>query len=133
MRFIIFGVIGIFGSVIATCLRDIVVSRRIVFTGEASILLFPIWGLIAFIYPLIGIHLGKMPWYGRGIIYMVAFYVFQLFIGLGLSKINLCPWKYSGGSSFFGLIRLADAPIWFLAGLAVEWIYPFVKYAAAAV
>lgn len=130
IRYLMFGVLGVFGAVVANCVVRIISTRKISFSGEASLLLFPFWGLIAFLYPLVGIRLGSVPWYGRGLICMAVFYLFQLLIGLGLSRFNLCPWKYSGGTSLLGLVRLADAPIFFLAGLAVEWIYPFVKTAS---
>lgn len=131
IRFLMFGVLGVFGAAVASCVGRIVATKKIAFSGEASLLLFPCWGLIAFFYPLIGIRLGSVPWYGRGLIYTVVFYVFQFLIGWGLTRINLCPWKYSGGTSFMGLVRLADAPAFFIAGLVVEWVYPYVKAAAA--
>lgn len=131
-RFLMFGVLGVFGAVIASCIRRLITTRKIAFSGEASLLPFPFWGLIAFLYPLIGIHLGSVPWYGRGLIYMVTFYLFQLLIGLGLKKFNLCPWRYSGKASLLEVVRLDDAPVWLVAGLSVEWIYPFVKIASSA-
>lgn len=131
-RFLIFGMLGILGSVAFTTARRMVVEKRLVLTGEASIILFPFWGLIAFIYPPIALHLGSMPWYGRGAVYTVAFFIFQSLIGLGLTRIGMCPWKYSGSGAIGGIVRIHDAPLWFGAGLAVEWIYPYVKGAAVA-
>lgn len=129
-RFLIFGILGLAGSVVATAARDSVASRRLELNGGASVALFPIYGLIAIIYPMVAIHVGGFPWYGRGVAYMIAFFAAQLAIGFVLQKINFCPWNYSDKGSVAGLIRVADAPVWFLAGLAVEWIYPYVKAAA---
>jgi len=129
-KFIMFGLFGICAQLVVTALIRTIMNRRLELTGEASIVLMPIYGLIGFIYPIIAIHTGSIPWYLRGIIYMLAFYVFQYFAGLLLTKIHICPWKYSGGWSFHGLIRVADAPVWFLAGLAIEQVYPYAKAAS---
>ena len=132
-RFLIFGVLGVFGQVIATALSSAIASRRVGFEGSASLLLFPFWGLIALVYPVIAIHVGGMPWYGRGAVYMAAFFVLQFAVGLLLKKLGVCPWSYSDKAQLLGIVRLADAPAFFLAGLAIEWIYPVVKSAASAI
>ncbi|MBT3181593.1 MAG: hypothetical protein HN337_03675 [Deltaproteobacteria bacterium] len=129
-KFILFGMIGICGSLAITAFKKTVISRKLELTGETSVILFPIYGLIGLIYPLIAIHLGDLTWYLRGVIYTIVFYIFQYVSGLLLTKIKLCPWSYSSRWSFQGLIRIEDAPIWFFAGLAVEWIYPYVKAVA---
>lgn len=130
-KFILFGMIGICGQLIITAAKRSLVERKLDLSGEASVVLLPVYGLIAIIYPIIAIHLGSLQWYLRGAIYMLAFYVFQYVFGLALVKMKICPWKYTSGWSLHGLIRLADAPIWFICGLAVEWIYPYAKAAAA--
>lgn len=133
IRFVIFGILGVFGQVIATAIMGMVASRRIDFEGHASLVLFPFWGLIAFLYPLIAVQVGGIPWYGRGGIYLGLFYVLQLLVGMLLTKLRVCPWQYSGKAQVAGLVRLADAPAFFVAGLAIEWIYPFAKAAADAI
>lgn len=132
IQFLIFGALGIFGTVLFGSVKKTASSRSLELTAEASLALFPVFGLIAFVYPMIAIHTGKMSWYARGIFYMLSFYTAQLIIGMALNKINMCPWKYTGKDSLMGLIRLSDAPIWFASGLAVEWIYPYVKLAVNA-
>lgn len=127
IKFILFGLAGILASLTFTAIRDAIRNRDFGFTGQASLILFPAYGLIALIYPMIAIHVGKYPWYGRGVIYMLAFYVLQYGVGFGLSKLELCPWSYSGNGSLGGLIRIADAPVWFAAGLAIEYAYPHIK------
>ena len=133
VRFLIFGVLGVFGQVIATCVMGMISTRRIDLGGRASVLLFPFWGLIALIYPMIAIRVGSLPWYGRGAVYMAVFFVLQLLLGLLLGKTGLRPWSYSGKAQLMGILRPADAPAFFAAGLAIEWIYPHVKVAAAAI
>lgn len=130
-RFIIFGILGILGSVLFTAIRSSIAERRYEFEGEASLILFPFYGMITIIYPLIAIHMGSIPWYGRGAIYTLTFYVAQYLLGLGLTRIGICPWKYPPGWSIGGLVRVSDAPVWFIAGLLIEWLYPYVKTMAA--
>jgi len=131
MRFVVFGVAGIVASLIFTAAKGAVMERRFDFTGQASLVLFPAYGLIAIIYPLISMRIGGMPWYARGAIYMLAFYAAQYLVGLGLSRIDVCPWKYAGKWSLSGLVRAEDAPLWFASGLLVEWFYPLVKSVAS--
>ena len=131
IRFILFGMLGIVAMVLATAVKSSVVNRRLELVGEASLIHFPLFGIIALIYPIIAIRIGFLPWYGRGVVYMLAFYIVQYLMGLVLTKIGICPWSYSKGS-FQGLIRIADAPVWYAAGLLVEWIYPYVKMTANA-
>ncbi|HPW45991.1 MAG TPA: hypothetical protein PKU96_06445 [bacterium] len=129
-KFVIFGMLGICTNLFITALFSTIAKRKLELTGEASVVMFPVYGLVAFIYPVVAIHLSHLDWYLRGAAYMLIFYVFQYVIGLGLTKLRLCPWNYSGSFSLHGLIRLADAPIWFGCGLALEWIYPIAKAAA---
>lgn len=131
-RFIIFGILGILGSVLFTAIRSSIVQRRYEFKGEASLILFPVYGMITVIYPIMAIRMGAIPWYGRGAIYMLAFYVLQYLLGLGFTRLGVCPWKYPSGWSIGGLVRISDAPVWFIAGLLIEWIYPHVKAMATA-
>jgi hypothetical protein len=126
-KFLFFGLVGISIHLIVTAFIDTIKKRKLELTGEASVILIPIYGIIGIIYPLIAVHLGKNSWYLRGIVYMLTFYVFQFAIGLLLRKIDLCPWKYSGALSINGLIRLQDAPLWFFLGLGIEFVYPLAR------
>lgn len=132
MRFILCGLLGLVGQVVGTALADSVAQRRIALTGRASLALFPLFGCIAFLYPAVAIRLGGIPWYARGLIYCFLFYLVQFVVGIALSRFGWCPWEYAKGRTLGGVVRLADAPLFFGAGLAIEWLWPFVKIAAAA-
>lgn len=132
MRFLIFGMLGVFGSVVESCVESIAATRRIELTGSASLILFPFWGLIALLYPLAAMNLGSLPWYWRGAALAGILIVIKGIVGALLRRANLCPWSYSGPTQLFGLVRLADIPTFFIAGLLIERIYPLVKAAAAA-
>lgn len=126
-KFILFGVAGTFASLLVTSIKRSISSRHLELTGEASLAMFPFFGLAGFLFPPLALHLGDIPWYGRGAIYMLVFYCIQLLAGFLLGKIGLRPWDYSSKWSAFGLIRLEDAPLWFVCGLAIEWLYPYIK------
>ena len=125
-KFILFGCLGILGEVANTAFKRAISERNFEFVGEASLLIFPFYGLIAFIFPAIAHQLGDYTWWQRGGVYMFAFYLAQFFIGLGLSRLNMCPWHYDR-FALNGLVSISSAPIWFTAGLLVEWVYPWVK------
>ncbi len=130
--FAIFGLLGIAAAIVVSAAKKSYQSRRLELNGETSLILFPFFGLIIIAYPLVALRVTSLPWYGRGAAYALAFFVAQYLIGLLLTKLNRCPWSYSGKGSLGGLVQLSDAPLWFASGLAVEHVYPFVKAAAVA-
>jgi len=130
--FLIFGILGIAAAIIVSAMKRSIASKRLDLNGEASLTLFPVFGLIIIIYPLIAIRVSSLPWYGRGVVYMIAFFAIQYIAGLLLTKMNRCPWSYSGKGSLGGLIHFSDAPLWFASGLVVERAYPLVKAASVA-
>ncbi len=125
-QFIIFGFCGLLGEVVFGALKNLLLNRSYELRGEVSIWMFPIYGLIAFIFPLIAFRIGGFPWFVRGIIYMLAFFVVEYVCGLVLSKLRISIWNYPAKYSINGLVYLPYAPIWFLAGLGVERIYPII-------
>lgn len=130
--FLIFGILGIAAAIIVSAMKRSIASRKLELNGEVSLVLFPIFGLLIIIYPLIAIRVSSLPWYGRGVVYMIAFFVIQYVAGFILTKMNRCPWSYSGKGSLGGLIHFSDAPLWFASGLVIERAYPFVKAATVA-
>ncbi|MFA4875117.1 MAG: hypothetical protein WC690_07220, partial [bacterium] len=66
IKFMIFGMLGLFASLVITAAKRSYAARKCELTGEASLLLFPLCGLGAIVFPLIAIHISSMPWYSRG-------------------------------------------------------------------
>lgn len=130
--FLIFGLLGIAAAIMVSAAKRSVSSRKLELTGEVSLILFPVFGFIIVLYPLVAVRISFLPWYGRGAVYMVAFFVIQYAVGLLLTKMGRCPWSYSGKGSLGGLVHVSDAPLWFASGLAIERIYPLVKASAVA-
>lgn len=106
--------------------------------GKTSLLMFPIYGLGAFLGP---IGKGVDRWISdgshasgtmlkisdqmvrHGMLYMVLIFVAEYISGAWLRAKGVCPWDYSGrNTSINGLIRLDFAPLWFATGLLFEQI-----------
>lgn len=130
--FFIFGLLGIAFAIVVSAAKKSIGAKRLELTGETSLALFPLFGFIIVLYPLIALRISHLPWYGRGAIYMAAIFLVQYLAGLALTKMNRCPWSYSGKGSLGGLVHISDAPLWFASGLAIEHVYPWVKAASVA-
>ncbi|PNV61849.1 hypothetical protein C0033_11415 [Clostridium sp. chh4-2] len=103
--------------------------------GKTSLLMFPIYGMGAFLGP-IGNLLDK--WIPdlqadglnatdravrHGMFYMVLIFVAEYISGSWLRAKGICPWDYTGRhTNIHGLIRLDFAPLWFGTGLLFERI-----------
>lgn len=132
ISFISFGILGMVAQVVFGGAKELVTKRDWGLKGQASLWMMPVYGLVAFLFPPVAIRVSEWPWYGRAIAYGAAFYVVQLILGLILTKFNRCPWHYSDKWAFRGIISLPYAPLWCLAGLGVEKVWPWVKAISAA-
>jgi uncharacterized membrane protein len=122
--FIVFGVLGIFGEVIFTALAGLLKTRRWRLNGESYIWMFPIYGLIAFLFDPLNQQIAGLSWIARGLIYMLAIYVVEYVTGSLLTKLTGGHiWQYTGRFNLHGQIQLAHAPVWFVVGLVVEKYY----------
>lgn len=109
--------------------------------GRTSLLMFPIYGMGAFLLPIsrwIDSWLAGLPgipdssdnWMGKagqmirhGLIYMVLIFVAEYITGMWLTDLGICPWDYSQWpDNVGGVIRLKFAPLWFGTGLLFEII-----------
>lgn len=114
--------------------------------GRTSLLMFPIYGMGAFLLPincLIDQWIAGIPGQERGrkspireglrsqaailvrhgLIDMVLIFTAEYISGLWLTGLGICPWDYSMCLDHVrGVIRLRFAPLWFGAGLLLEWL-----------
>ena len=126
IQFLLFGAIGLIAEVIFTSIKGLLSERTYELKGHTSLWMFPIYGLIAFIFPLIVYRIGSLPWFVRGLIYMLVFFLVEYISGWILRKLKVCPWNYPDKYSLHGLIYFPYAPVWFAAGLGVERVYPVI-------
>lgn len=125
-RFLLWGIVGLFGQLLYSAARNAVRSRSLNLTGEASILLFPFFGLIAWIYPFLYLKISHLEWWWRGGIYALCFFAVQFISGMILEKIQVYPWHYSSKYSVHRHIYLPNFVLFFVCGLLIEKIYPWV-------
>lgn len=114
--------------------------------GRTSLLMFPIYGMGALLLPincLIDQWIAGIPGQERGrkspireglrsqaailvrhgLIDMVLIFTAEYISGLWLTGLGICPWDYSMCLDHVrGVIRLRFAPLWFGAGLLLEWL-----------
>ncbi len=89
-------------------------------TSSTSLLMFPIYGLGAFIKPISSFLSGNTILF-RGAFYMVCIFAAEYTTGSILKSLGICPWNYSNAKyNINGLVRLDYAPVWFTVGLLFE-------------
>lgn len=109
--------------------------------GRTSLLMFPIYGMGAFLLPVSrridgwltglpgisespgGIRGALSRMIRHGLIYMVLIFIAEYITGMWLTSIGICPWDYSEcPDNVGGVIRLKFAPLWFGTGLLFEYL-----------
>ena len=127
MQFILCGLVGWIAELILTGLRDPFKNKRFSLTSTTYLWMFPIYGLLAFVYPPLRDILGSNPWYIRGLVYMLVFYMVEYATGWILLKVTGdYVWRYTSKFNLNGLIQLSHVPVWFFAGLGFEKLYPYI-------
>jgi uncharacterized membrane protein len=125
-RFAAYGLIGWCAEVVFTGLHDYLRTRDPRLPARTSLWMFPIYGLLQPAYePLHDAMRGRVPAPARGAAYAAGFFAVEYATGRILRRlIGRAPWDYSYARWHVqGLIRPAYAPIWALAGLALEPVH----------
>lgn len=127
MQFILCGLLGWVAEVIFTGILDPIKNKRFSLTSTTYLWMFPIYGLLAFVYPPLHDMIRGYDWYVRGAIYMITFFVIEYATGWILLKVTGgYVWQYTSRFNLHGLIQLPHAPVWFLAGLGFERVYLYI-------
>lgn len=126
-RFVLFGILGIFGEVVFTSILDVFKTRRFRFHGFSFLWMFPIYGLLAILFPPLSRLISGFPMVVRGFIYMFGIYFVEYATGTLLTAlVGTHIWRYTDRFNVKGQITLLYAPVWFAVGLIVEKYYPWV-------
>lgn len=91
--------------------------------GYSNAWMLLVYGLAVFLEPL---HDIMKHWnvFIRGMIWMVLIWGIEYTTGIILHTIlGVYPWYYTGKLAIDGLVTLAFAPAWFVAGLIFERIH----------
>lgn len=121
-RFLIYGITGWGMEILWTGLGSLI-NGDLRLMGYSNIWMLLVYGLAVFLEPLHDIIRG---WniFARGIIWAVLIWGIEYTSGLLLYfLLGVHPWLYSGPFSVDGLITLAFAPAWSIAGLLFERIH----------
>lgn len=91
--------------------------------GYSFLWMIPIYALLIFIEPASRI-LASLPFYLRGVIYVVVLWVVEYATGWLIKKISgRCPWDYSVSRfNLHGYLRWDFFPFWFVFILLAEWM-----------
>lgn len=118
-RFIKCGLMGWFFEVVWTGFGNLLHHDRTM-TCSTSLIMFPIYGLAALIYPIYNLIKEKNTFI-RGTVYTLIIFATEFLCGSILKAFHMCPWDYSGTPyNIKGIIRLDYAPAWFVVGLIYE-------------
>lgn len=133
-QFIIFGILGIFGEVVFTAVVSAFKTRRLRFQGFSFVWMFPIYGLLAFLFPPVAHAVATFPWIARGLVYMAGIYAVEYIIGSILTILTGSHiWRYEDSWNYKGQITLTFAPVWFGVGLLVEKFFPVITNISKAI
>jgi len=122
MMFAVFGAAGLVMEVFWTGLGSLLARDRRA-TSKTSIWMFFIYGMGAFLTPVMGV-IYPMFWLLRGMIYAACIFLIEYAFGRAMKAISACPWDYSDVRlNVHGVIRLDYAPVWMAVGLIMEQIY----------
>ncbi|MCL2170945.1 MAG: putative ABC transporter permease [Defluviitaleaceae bacterium] len=120
INFLIYGALGWCLEVFWTGLCSMF-RRDARLTSKTSIWMFFIYGMAAFLEPLIR-GISHWPLVLRGSIYALCIFAFEYLIGRLMMRVKICPWDYTGARfAIHGVIRLDYAPLWFICGLLFEF------------
>ncbi len=107
--------------------------------GRTYLWMFPIYGLLVFLYEPMHQALRATAWPLRAVAYAAGFLAVEYVSGWLLRRMTgACPWDYATRASpsrwqVHGLIRLDYAPAWALLGLALEPVHDFLLRVGPAV
>src|SRR5688572_2372902 len=123
VRFIIYGLLGIFAEVLVSAIlhKWEGKERNWSLRGQSYLWSFPLYGLIAPAFEPLHDALRPWPWVIRGLIYCAGFWTVEYAAGRFLRYgLGACPWSYANCRyNLHGLIRWDFFPLWFGFGLVL--------------
>ncbi|HVC40971.1 MAG TPA: hypothetical protein VND54_03240 [Candidatus Saccharimonadales bacterium] len=126
-RSLAYGVAGVASEVVFTGARDSVLRRDWRLRGHSYLWMVPIYGLSAFLFEPAHDALRSRALWQRALAYSVGIMGVEYVVGVTLRRsVGLVPWDYSGHGRWVvpgGATRLDYAPLWAMAGLALERLH----------
>jgi Putative ABC-transporter type IV len=126
-RSVAYAVVGVAAEVGFTGARDSVLRKDWALQGRSYLWMFPLYGLSAFLFEPMHDAMRSRPLWQRAAAYSVGIMGVEYLAGNALRRVvGVVPWDYSGHGRFVvpgGATRLDYAPVWALAGLALERLH----------
>ena len=125
-RFVLFGLFGLLLEVFFTAIAGLI-KRDITLQGHSSLWMMLDYGLIGLLYPPVQGLLLKMHMvrFLRAAMYMCLIFLVEYLSGRLFASFGLRLWDYSNYSyNLDGYITLWYAPLWYLLGYSLEWLFP---------
>jgi len=136
MLFFAFACVGITTEIFFTAISSVVenilnhepINWRLL--GFSYIWMFPIYGLISFLAPVVLGFLSKYPLLLRLFLAAVVIFTVEYISGFILDQLTgSCPWEYKHGYNVSGYIQLEYLPAWMLFAFMIEKIYNYLDKA----
>lgn len=125
-RFVLFGLFGLLLEVFFTAIAGLI-KRNVTLQGHTSLWMMLDYGLIGLFYPPVQGLLMKMGMarFLRAAIYMGLIFLVEYVSGHLFASAGLRLWDYSDYPyNLDGHITLLYAPLWYLLGYSLEWLFP---------
>ena len=126
-RALAYGVAGVASEVMFTGARDSVLRRDWRLRGHSYLWMVPIYGLSAFLFEPMHDSMRGRPLWQRAAAYSIGIMGVEYVVGTALRRsVGVVPWDYSGHGRWVlpgGATRLDYAPLWAVAGLALERVH----------
>ena len=119
-----YAVVGVATEVVFTSARDIALRRDWRLQGHSYLWMLPIYGMSAYLFEPMHEALRSRALWQRAAAYSAGIMGVEHLTGMALKKVvGVVPWDYSGHGRLVvpgGATRLDYAPLWAVAGLALE-------------
>jgi hypothetical protein len=127
-RFLAYGAGGWVFEVLFTGAKGPFRDRDWRLASHTYLWMLPIYGSAAYLFEPAHDRLRERPWWQRGLAYTAGIYAVEAASGSAIRKATgEVPWDYARPRGtrpvprhVRGLVRPAYAPLWFVAGLALE-------------
>jgi uncharacterized membrane protein len=134
LLFLAFACVGITTEMFFTAISSVVesiinkesISWRLL--GFSYVWMFPIYGSISFLAPLVLGFLAKYPLMLRLFLAALVIFTVEFISGFILDQLTgSCPWEYQHGYHIMGYIQLEYLPAWMLFAFMIEKIYNYLN------
>ena len=132
-RALAYGMLGWIGEIAFTGVRGALEPRRGDWRleGHSYLWMLPIYGLSAFLFEPLHDVVKQRPVWQRAGIYAGGIMAVEYATGTSLRRaVGVVPWDYAGQSRWAlpgGAVRLDYAPVWAVAGLALERVHDVLR------